>query len=375
MGHFEGNTFVGDGPLWADIMEWDMSGSMAANQPYKNFVVNTGSFQIRHYPVPSPDRILARVTTSAGVRTMVPALWQVQCISGIVDQQETVDQNVCPDGQVAFFMDAQPPEGCICDETGCGDANDPNNPCNSLWPPRMEQVAFDGLPAEDISVRWVNKGVQATVYYMDYVAKFPKYNLYPINFWKYPDSWSAGTDLLFDFPISAGLPETGVQTLEASIAGVQDPYILKYNVTTLDPLPTIAATKETDDGIKTTILAKEIKAGLKITWDDPLFKQIQKPGIQQRIYIGSERPKYEYYYWIDSPAQLNKILIPINEWNELKQRLISEGFTRAVVSIIYRTIDNDFWNNQAYPEMFPYDPAYGVFMNRGHSDLIYIDLE
>ena len=171
------------------------------------------------------------------------------------------------------------------------------------------------------------------------------------------------------------LPEAGVQTVKFHL-DADDPsggyFTYKtYNVTTTEPMPSVAALKEVDGETKITIGVMEKKIGLKITWNDPDFKDIMKPGIQLRVYIGGNNGDYEtgnltdheIYYWIDCPAQMHKLLVTSDAWESLKAQLIGHGFTEAKILIVYRTIEG---GDDAADE--------GQFMNRGHSDLITIPL-
>lgn len=233
------------------------------------------------------------------------------------------------------------------------------DPCCKLWPNRFEQVSFDPVDPTGVTVRWVEKNLTAQQYVMPYIAKFPGYALYPTNFWVWPDvgEWSEGVDYLADFYV---LPDsTGPQNFEFMIDGVVQETV-QYNVATLDPMPTVSATKEVDNETKFLIHGKEIKGGLKITWNDPPFKDIQKPGIQLRVYVGAYSPgqTYERFFWIDCPTQIHKMLVPMDQWQEMKDVLLATGATEASIAIIYRTMNNDF-----------------SFMNRGHSDSILIPLQ
>jgi hypothetical protein len=253
------------------------------------------------------------------------------------------------------------PTMCTTDwPVGNSDMNaDPNvDICCKQWTARMEQIDFAPVDPTGVTVRWVEKNLTAQQYAMPYTGKFPKYKLYPINFWDWPavgEGWVSDTDYLADFFV---LPDsTGLQHFEFMINGVvQATYA--YVVTSLDPMPTVTATREVDGETKLTMHAKQIKGGLKITWDDPPFKDIQKPGIQLRVYVGAQTSNggYERYYWIDCPAQIHKMLVPMDQWQELKDTLIADGFTEATISIVYRTMTDDF-------------------MNRGHSDPIIVPIQ
>ncbi|CAB5134490.1 hypothetical protein D3OALGA1CA_3445 [Olavius algarvensis associated proteobacterium Delta 3] len=351
MGGFDDyDNFLADGDLWADIMAWD-SGNVIA--PFKQFDIENGWMQIRSYATPRPgEQNLTRISTKAGKQTFAPVLWSVTCIyDGVTGEG---DPNECPPGQEAFFMDA--------DENAKS---------------RMEEVDFEPVDPSVVQVRWVEKDLAVDYYERPYDGLFPKYKLYPINFWDWNRNWSPGTDYNADFGYV--LPDSpGLQHFEFIINGVVEKTLV-YNVTTLDPMPTVAATKETDDGLRMTIRAKEIKSGLKITWNDPKFKDIQRPYIQLRVYVGNAHSnglanQYERFFWIDCPAQIHKLLIPKDKWQELKDSLIADGFTEAQIVIVYRTLDNDYWNHLDYPDLFPFNPEWGLFMNRGHSDPIKIPL-
>ena len=373
MGHFNGDTFIGDGPLWGDILAWDQPGNVIP--PFKQFDITDGMMQMRSYATESPANVRVRVNTELGVETYAPVLYDVTCISGVTD-----DPQHCPNGQEAFFMDALEPEGCECNEFGCHDdqditwdGQDPNHPCAQSWKSRMERIEFEPIDTARVTINWVEKGLVAQQYSRPWEAKFPKYKLYPINFWDWNRPWTTGTDYNADYFV---LPDnTGVQSFEVMVDGVVQKTLL-FNVTTLDPMPTVSATKETADGLKMKLRGKEIKSGLKITWKDPKFKEIQKPGTMLRVYIGNSGAQsgYEHFYWIDCPAQIHKILVPMEDWQELKDKLIAGGHREAQIAIVYRTIDNNIWNHRDYPDMFPYNPEWGQFMNRGHSDSITVQL-
>lgn len=351
MGDFDqDDNFLANGDLWQDIMAWD-SGNVIS--PFKQFDIENGWMQIRSYATPRPgEQNLTRISTQAGKQTFAPVLWSVTCI---YDGEVGVDDpNECPLGQEAFFMDA--------DENAMS---------------RMEEVEFESVDTAIVQVRWVEKDLTVDYYQRPWDAVFPKYKLYPINFWDWDRPWSPGTDYNADFGYV--LPDaTGLQHFEFIINGVVEKTLV-YNVTTLDPMPTVAATKETEYGSRMTIRAKEIKSGLKITWNDPKFKDIQKSGIQLRVYVGNAHTngyanQYERFFWIDCPAQIHKLLIPMDKWQELKDSLIADGFSAAQIVIVYRTLDNDWFNHRDYPDLFSYNPDWGLFMNRGHSDPIFVPL-
>jgi len=426
MGHFDGDTFIWDGPLAAGIQGWG-SGSEDLT-PTREFQINKGWLQIRNYATPNPAKVQTRVTATAGTKIFIPVMWSVTCI----------DSNMCPGNQEAFFSDVSvPPEGCnsqdspymdynqciadfpqyaqtsdncagdeqfcryeadgtptcadfssegelLCgypdnewnclvgDNAGHGpkcfepvfwNKTDPTmnadqgvDPCCKMFTTRFEEASLEPVDPTGVTVRWVEKNLIAQQYAMPYTGKFPKYELYPMNFWNWPavgQGWDSNTDYLCDFFV---LPDsTGLQHFEFMING-EVKATSAYDVTTLAPMPTVKATKEVEGETKFTMNAKQIKGGLKITWDDPPFKDIQKPGIQLRVYVGAATTGYERFFFIDCPAQISKMLIPMDQWQELKDALIAEGFTEASIGIIYRTMATDF-------------------MNRGHSDPIIIPLQ
>jgi hypothetical protein len=215
---------------------------------------------------------------------------------------------------------------------------------------------------------------------MTYDMDLIKYRAYPMNFWDYDNpAWSGrGVADMYHVFKNAPLPEVGMNTVRIHI-DADDPsggyFVDKvYDVITHDKMPTVAATKEVDGETKVTIGAKEKRIGLKVTWNDPPFKEIMKPGIQLRVYIGGDDNigfgGHEMFYFIDCPAQLHKMLVTKDSWNSLKARLIDYGYPEARLAIIYRSLydppedenGNLLLHNQ------------GSFWNRGHSDSLTIPL-
>jgi len=308
-----------------------------------------------------------RVTNSIVKEILTPVLWKVQCVSGVAD-----DPGTCPDGQLAYFMDATPPDGCVCDENGCGDPVDPGDPCNQYWSPRLERASFAPVEIDQIyEIRWVEKDIIALKERRDSDMVLVRYELYPINFWNFENPYEEYyREVNAHFPYNV-LPDANtVQTIRYTMAsGVVVEH--QFNITDTSPMPNVSATKMTEDGIKATIKSKETKSGLKIVWNDPKFKEIMKPGIQLRVYVGNlEHANYmdadtpsnlETFMWIDCPAQLHKLLIPTHAWNAFKDRLLAAGHSEADIMIVCRTIEED--------------SNFGtVYKNRGHSEIITIPL-
>jgi len=363
-----------EGPEAEALLDWDMSGSVAANPPFPgNFIFGGGTFEIRRFPAGVRDPYV-RYRTKIGQEDFVPVYWKAQRVSGV--QNPVCDPGVpcpCPDGQVSYFMNAVSPPGCVCDESNnwCADIDpsDTSEPCNQPWGPEMEAV-FTPLPIEEVDqILWVDKGATAFKEQRESDATIPKYKLYPMNFWDYDNAWK---EIYYDFnghfPPNI-LPEANsIQTIQFTMTD-GTVHTREFSITETTPMPTVSATKLTEDGLKMTIRAKEIKTGLKITWDDPKFKEIMRPGIQLRVYVGAyDRTASEYmsqdipqshetFMWIDCPAQLHKMLITSEHWNALKSELLAAGYTEATIMIVYRTIE--------------YDENLGTeYMNRGHSELI-----
>jgi hypothetical protein len=345
MGTFEDGIWTTGSDMWTDIQEWDSSGSLI--EPFANWQIPNGTLTVRNYN----DRPgITRLVMNIGVEVLAPVLWQATCVSGV--EEPICEEGVpcpCKNGDVSYFMNA------IFDGA-----------------PELEQMAFDMMDSDRIQVVWKNKGLIADNFIQTYKAVFPKYELYPRNFWNYDRPWVYDADMNFQFPAGV-LPEVGWQEFAVHIDYPEGVVFNKtYYVTTTEPMPSVAAFREVEGKPKSTISVKEIKSGLKITWNDPPFKQIQKSGIQLKVYVGNSNNGYEegnlggdeIYYWIDSPAQIHKLLIPTENWLPLKTELLAAGFTEAKVLIVYRTIEG---GDEATNE--------GAFMNRGHSDIVTIGLK
>ena len=91
-------------------------------------------------------------------------------------------------------------------------------------------------------------------------------------------------------------------------------------------------------------------SGRYFQWNDPKFKEIMRPGIQLRVYVGGYArtvsedmsqgipQNHDTVMWMDCPAQLHKMLIISERWNTLKADLLAAGYSEATVMIVYRTI-------------------------------------
>lgn len=329
----ENGSVIPGGPLSDELNDW----SPVPIVPFHNFELNNGQFQVRRFPDGSGH---VRVHNNIGLAVYQPRAWSVYC--------NDVEQG-CPEynvGKRQFFADFD------------GDGV-----------PVYDQIMFTPIDVNRMTVTWENKGLIADSHFQSYLAMYTGYQLFPMNFWDFSHGFVDDSDMIFTFPMNV-LPDLGVQTVKFHL-DADDPsggYAVykTYNVTTTEPLPTVSVTKEVDGVTKITIGAVEKKIGLKITWDDPPFKDIMKPGIQLKVYIGSNAwttlDGHEIYYWIDCPAQMHKMLIPSDSWNELKTALLNEGYTKAYVVIVYRTLETGGGLDE------------GVFMNRGHSDPVEVPL-
>ena len=134
---------------------------------------------------------------------------------------------------------------------------------------------------------------------------------------------------------------------------------VKFNVTDTRAMPIV---KGVVAATKTYVNGNAIKDGYKLTWSNPPFKGIMTPGIELRVYIGNNEPSSEIYYWIDCPSQMDRLFIPIAEWDILKGKLLSAGYTKATIFINYRLNVTDANFKSTYT-------------NRGRSDPITVLLK
>jgi hypothetical protein len=246
-----GSVIVG-GPLSTEVMEWHSGAGFdpMSIMPFHNVDIDDGSFQIRHY---SDGTNSVRVNANVGMVVYTPQIWSAYC--------NDVDAG-CPEYNVGVrqFFGNFDVDGVVEFDEYQRTLIDPNR----------------------LTVTWEDKGLVADTYIQTYDMNYVKYKLYPINFWDFENAYieNGGADMVHAFNTSV-LPDVGVQTVKFHL-DANDPsggyFTYKtYNVTTVEPMPTVAATKEVDGVTTIKIGAKEKKIGLKVTWNDPPFKDIMKP--------------------------------------------------------------------------------------------------
>ena len=240
------------------------------------------------------------------------------------------------------------------------------NPCCKLWRTPSRQTAPNpGAPpfnaSRVVNLTWINKdAVASSVVDQTQEMKNVPYQLFPMNFWSYSNLWQTSTGLYFYFP--SVVPDVGEQIFRLTY-DTNKILVLKFNVTDTRPMPIVALERVTKVGVtKTNINGKVIKDGYKLTWNDPAFKEIMIPGIELRVYVGSNDPNLDIFYWIDCPSQMSKILIPTADWDTLKVKLLAAGYTQATIFIAYR--------------LNVTDPIFkSTYTNRGQSDPITVLLQ
>jgi hypothetical protein len=244
---------------------------------------------------------------------------------------------------------------------------DPNvNPCCKLWrTPNRQTAPNPGAPPFNASrvmnLTWINKNaVASSMVDQTQEMKNVPYQLFPMNFWSYSNQWQTSKGLNFYFP--SVIPDVGEQTFKLTY-DTNKILELKFNVTDTRPMPIVALERVTKVGVtKTNINGKVIKDGYKLTWNDPAFKEIMIPGIELRVYVGSNEPNPEIFYWIDCPSQMSKLLIPTADWDALKTKLLAAGYVQAKILITYRL-------NVTDPNLK------SIYTNRGQSDPITVLLQ
>ena len=339
--------FVAEFGSWGHIANGDVLDWQIRYAPFKGIVIEGSSFDIKRY---YDGREYSRVNGSYIDATSEPRIWRVEGPNG--------EQNGF------FVMDLMPPQGC---DPGNANWGDPNDPCNQVWIDVQFNTHGTQLEYADVvSIRWVEKDVFATIERDVETIKYGNYSKYDgnllFNFWKYSD-WEPGVTWYNKFPDGL-LPEAGeIQTVEYTFAN-GEVHTLQYIVPDTRVMPQISIeTVNKEDVARTTFKGKVIKDGLKIVWNDPPLRDIMVPGIELKVYVGRQGPwegqqaEGDFdFLWVDVPSQMHKLLVPMDEWNSIKDALIAKGETEAVVRIIYRIRGDNpdlgtSWSNRGYSEL------------------------
>ena len=370
MGEFNPDgSFNWNGPEAAELLAWAAMTPNGVDTPYRQFNVNGGTFSLRH----TSEGAYVKVMTEIGEEIIGNEIVKANCF----------DPNMCGEG-IGYFVTPMPPEGCdgeyVENAQECVDAapelypdgwfnprDDHPLPCCRIWPNRPVKLYFNPVSNDDVAeVLWVEKNAIGNGKRVNSDGIFPKYKLYPINFWDFDNAWEKVYEEYYvTFPLGMTPEADSVQTMRFTLTN-GDVIDRQYRISDVAPMPVVSATKETVDGTKITINAKEKKIGLMITWNDPPFKEIMKPGIQLRTYIGNglvvDDVQVDRFFFIDSPTQMHKILVPKSNWVAFKDELLAKGHTEADMILMYRTniFDEEFNTN---------------YQNRGQSDVVAIPLQ
>ena len=284
MGSFDSNNaWVWDPAFEAEFGAWGVHPEdwQTRHAPTRGIAIQWSSLDIKRYA--SQDdytRVMGGLVNSE----RVPRIWRVEGPAG---------------EQTGYFVgDYLAPEGCF-------EGWEPE--CQDLW----IDLQFDdnGAPLnrEDvISIRWVERDALADIGRVPELYKSVPYQQFPRNFWNFDRDYRSDVTWYNNFAPEVGFPaDNELVTIEYTFAN-GEVHTHEYRVPDTRVMPQVTIeTVNKEDVARTTFKGKVMKDGLKIRWNDPPFREIMRPGIELKVFVGNYLPRNsttgtDIFHWIDS---------------------------------------------------------------------------